>query len=164
MGHELSHCLDDMGSKFDEKGNLKNWWTPRDRRIFNKKIKDVIKQYEEFAARDGIHFNAEIGVGENLADISGMSLAEEYLLLFQQANEDIDAIKKLSLGAFYVYTAIQSRQKIHDKAIPAQLKTNPHPLEKYRCNCPLSRLDLFRTIYGVKEGDGMWWHNTDTIW
>lgn len=164
MGHELSHCLDDMGSKFDAKGNLKNWWTPRDRRIFKQKIKDVIAQYEEFASRDGIHFDAEIGVGENLADISGLSLAEEYLLLFQQANEDIDVIKKISLEAFYVYSAIQSRQKIHDKAIPAQLKTNPHPLEKYRCNCPLSRLDLFRTIYNIKKGDKMWWHNTDTIW
>lgn len=164
MGHELSHCLDDMGSKFDADGNLKNWWTPRDKRIFKKKIKDVVKQYEEFAARDGIKFDAEIGVGENLADISGLSLAEEYLLLFQQANEDIDIIKKISLEAFYVYSAIQSRQKIHDKAIPAQLKTNPHPLEKYRCNCPLSRLDLFRTIYNIKKGDGMWWHNTDTIW
>jgi putative endopeptidase len=164
MGHELSHCLDDMGSKFDEKGNLKNWWTDRDKKVFNKKIKDVVKQYEEFAARDGIKFDAEIGVGENLADISGLSLAEEYLLLFQKANDDIDVIKRISLQAFYVYSAIQSRQKIHDKAIPAQLKTNPHPLEKYRCNCPLSRLELFRTIYNVKKGDGMWWHNTDTIW
>ena len=164
MGHELSHCLDDMGSKFDENGNLKNWWTPRDKRIFDKKIKDVVTQYEEFAARDGIKFNAEIGVGENLADISGLSLAEEYLLLFQQSNEDIDIIKKISLEAFYVYSAIQSRQKIHDKAIPAQLKTNPHPLEKYRCNSPLYRLELFRTIYNIKKGDGMWWHNTDTIW
>jgi putative endopeptidase len=164
LGHELSHCLDDMGSKFDENGNLKNWWTARDRRIFNKKIKDVVNQYEEFAARDGIKFDAEIGIGENLADISGLSLAEEYLLLFQQANEDIDIIKTISLQAFYVYSAIQSRQKIHDKAIPAQLKTNPHPLEKYRCNCPLSRLELFRTIYNIKEGDGMWWRNTDTIW
>jgi len=164
LGHELSHCLDDMGSKFDEKGNLRNWWTARDRRLFNKKMKDVIKQYEAFALRDGIKFDAEIGIGENLADISGLSLAEEYLLLFQQANEDIDIIKKISLQAFYVYCAIQSRQKIHDKAIPAQLKTNPHPLEKYRCNCPLARLDLFRTVYNIKKGDGMWWHNTDTIW
>lgn len=164
MGHELSHCLDDMGSNFDANGNLKNWWTPRDRRLFKQKIKDVVAQYEEFAARDGIHFDAEIGVGENLADISGLSLAEEYLLIFQETNEDIDIIKKISLEAFYVYSAIQSRQKIHDKAIPAQLKTNPHPLEKYRCNCPLSRLDLFRTICNIKKGDGMWWHNTDTIW
>lgn len=164
IGHELSHCLDDMGSKFDEKGNLNNWWTERDSRRFNAKIKDVVKQYEEFAARDGIKFDAEIGVGEDLADISGLSLAEEYLLLFQQANNDIDIIKKISLDAFYVYCAIQSRQKVYSKAIPAQLKTNPHPLEKYRCNCPLTRSEIFRKLYNVQKGDGMWWHNTDTIW
>jgi putative endopeptidase len=162
--HELSHCLDDMGSRFDEKGNLNNWWTDRDRKRFKAKIKDVVDQYTEFARRDGINFDASIGVGENLADISGLSLAEEYLLLFQQANEDIDIIKKISLEAFYVYCAIQSRQKIYSKAIPAQLKTNPHPLEKYRCNCPLTRLEIFREIYDIKKGDKMWWHNTDTIW
>jgi putative endopeptidase len=164
IGHELAHCLDDMGSQFDEKGNLRNWWTARDRRMFNKKVQDVTKQYEEVAANDGIKFDASIAVGENLADIAGLALAEEYLLLFQGANSDIDVIKKISLDAFYVYVAMQSRQKIHEKAIPAQLKTNPHPLEKYRCNCPLSRLDLFRKIYNIKEGDKMWWKNTDTIW
>ena len=62
----------------------------------------------------------------------------------------IQLIKNLSLEAFYLYSAIQSRQKILDSALPAQLKQNPHPLEKYRCNCPLSRLKLFRELYQVK--------------
>ena len=164
MGHELSHSLDDMGSNFDADGNLNNWWTDVDRKKFNDKIKDVVKQYEEFAARDGIKFDATVGVGEDLADISGLSLAEEYLFYFQLVHNDIPLIKNLSLEAFYLYSAIQSRQKILDSALPAQLKQNPHPLEKYRCNCPLSRLKLFRELYQVKKGDGMWWHNTDTIW
>jgi putative endopeptidase len=164
LAHEFSHCLDDMGSRFDADGNLHDWWTPSDRRIFNNKIKDIIEQYEAAASRDGIKFDASIAVGENLADISGLALVEEYLLLFQEANEDIDIIKKVSLEAFYVYMAIQSRQKMYSKAIPAQLKTNPHPLEKYRCNCPLSRSDIFRTIYNIRKGDDMWWKNTDTIW
>ena len=164
LGHELSHSLDDNGSKFDENGNLNNWWTDEDRKKFKRKIDDVIKQYEEFAKRDGIEFDAEIGVGEDIADIAGLSLAEEYLLDFQKVNDDIDIIKKISLEAFYVYSAVQSRQKISKQALPAQLKTNPHPLEKYRCNCPLSRLQLFRSIYNVKKDDDMWWHNTDTVW
>ena len=164
IGHELSHSLDDMGSKFDADGNLHNWWTDHDRKIFKEKIKDVITQYEEFAARDGIHFDAAIGVGEDLADISGLSLAEEYLYYFQMINDDISIIKKNSLEVFYIYTAIQSRQKILANALPAQLKMNPHPLEKYRCNCPLTRLQLFRYIYNVEKGDNMWWHNTDSIW
>jgi len=164
LGHELSHSLDDMGSKFDADGNLNNWWTDNDKKIFKQKIKDVVDQYQEFAARDGIKFDAEVGVGEDLADISGLALAEEYLFYFQMIHHDIPLVKNLSFEAFYTYSAIQSRQKIFDEAVPAQLKQNPHPLEKYRCNCPLARLPIFREIYNVKKGDGMWWHNTDTIW
>ena len=164
MAHELSHSLDDMGSKFDADGNLNNWWTDADRKKFDEKIKDVIKQYEEFAARDGIKYDAKIGVGENLADISGLSLVEEYLFYFQLVHRTPPLVKNLSLKAFYVYGAIQSRQKVLPAALQAQLKQNPHPLEKYRCNCPLTRLKLFRELYKVEKGDGMWWHNTDTIW
>ena len=46
----------------------------------------------------------------------------------------------------------------------AQLKTNPHPMDKYRTNCPLARLELFKTIYNIKKGDKMYWPNNDTIW
>lgn len=164
IGHELSHALDDVGSKFDENGNLHNWWTPRDRSIFQSKIDNVIKQYEEFAARDGIKFDASFGVGEDLADISGLSLIEEYLLDNQILMEYIDIVKRNRLEMFYTYIAIQGKQKIYKNALKAQLKINPHPLEKYRVNCPLSRLSIFREIFGVKKGDGMWWSNTDTIW
>ena len=164
IAHELSHCLDDNGSKFDEYGNLNNWWTDHDRKIFKAKIKDVVKQYETVAKRDGIEFDAEVGVGEDLADISGMSLVEEYLRDFLIVNGDIDIIRHNNLEKLYIYLAVQGKQKIFKKAIKAQLKKNPHPLEKYRVNCPLSRMETFRAIYGVKKGDGMWWHNTDTIW
>ena len=47
--------------------------------------------------------------------------------------------------------------------IPIELKMNPHPLDKYRANCPLARLRLFKSIYHIKKGDGMYWHS-DTIW
>jgi predicted metalloendopeptidase len=164
IAHELSHCLDDNGSKFDENGNLNNWWTDHDRKIFKNKIKDVVNQYETVAARDKITFDAEIGVGEDLADISGMSLVEEYLRDYLVINDDIDIIKHVNLVKLYIYLAIQGKQKIYKKAIKAQLKINPHPLEKYRVNCPISRLPLFRAIYDIKKGDGMWWHNTDSIW
>jgi len=59
---------------------------------------------------------------------------------------------------------VQGRQLVYKSAVKAQLKMNPHPLSKYRVNCPLARMELFRTIFGVRKGDNMWWHNTDTIW
>ena len=79
-------------------------------------------------------------------------------------NEDNLPIQKLSFESFFVYFAIQQRQQLSKKALEAQLKTNPHPPDKYRCNVPLSRLPVFRTIFDIKKGDKMWWPSTNRVW
>ena len=164
LGHEMSHSLDDWGSQYDADGNLHDWWTPADKKKFKEKQKDVIEQYHDWAKRDGINFDAAIGVGEDLADISGLAICDEYLRDFQKKNKDIAAIRAISFDAFYTFFAYQQRQKVTKKALAAQLKTNPHPLDKYRTNVPLSRSEIFRARYNIKPKDGMYWHNTDTIW
>jgi len=164
IAHEMSHALDDFGSKYDENGALHDWWTPKDKYIFKKIQDDVIKQYEKFASYDGIKFDVFPTLGEDLADISGIAICQEYLRDFQLKNKDILPIQSISFETFFIYFAVQSRQKISKKAILAQLKTNPHPLDKYRCNVPLSRTKVFRAIYNVKKGDKMWWHSTNSIW
>jgi putative endopeptidase len=164
IGHEMSHGFDDWGSKYGWDGRLYDWWTADDKAKFKKIQNDVIRQYEEFAKRDGIHFDASIGIGEDLADISGLSICDEYLGDFQENNRDLTPIRSLSYNIFYVYFAYQQRQKVEKSALRAQLKTNPHPLDKYRCNVPLSRSLIFRALYNVKRGDGMWWHNADMVW
>jgi len=164
LGHEMSHSLDNSGSKFDYHGNLHDWWTPADKKKYNLIIKDIVNQYEFFAKRDGIDFDASVGIGEDMADISGLSICEEYLRDFQSKNDDVIPIRSASFQAFYVYYAISQQQFIYKKALSAQLKTNPHPLDKYRTNIPLSRLEIFRSLYNVQKGDNMWWHSTNTIW
>lgn len=164
IAHELSHSLDDLGSQYDEKGVLKNWWTSEDKRKYKQIQQDIIKQYEDFAKRDGIIFDASIGIGEDLADISGMAISDMYLGDFQQKNNDLIPIRNLSFDAFYTYFAFQQKQKVGKAAIRAQLKSNPHPLDVYRTNIPLSRSKIFRTIYDVKKGDEMWWHVATAVW
>ena len=164
IAHEMSHALDDWGSKYNAFGKLDNWWTSKDQKKFNKIKEDVIKQYEVYAAYDGIKFDASPTVGEDMADIAGLAICQEYLRDFQFKNEDILPIQSLSFTSFFIYFAVQSRQKISKKAISAQLKTNLHPLDKYRCNVPLSRTRIFRAIYNVKKGDKMWWHSANNIW
>lgn len=164
IGHELSHSLDNTGSKYDENGNLNNWWTDGDRKIFNRKVKDVINQYETVMKRDGIVFDASISAGEDLADIVGLSLVEDYLVDFQHLNDDIDLVKKLSFESLYIYLASSSRQEVYKRALPAQLKQNPHPLNKYRVNCPITRLKFFKSVFNIGKNDNMWWHNSDIIW
>jgi len=164
IAHELSHSLDDLGSRYDKDGKLNNWWTKKDAEHFKKIQKDIIKQYEVYAKKDGIDFDALPSIGEDLADISGFAMCLEYLRDFQLKNKDILPIQTLSFQGFFIYFALQSRQKISKKAILAQLKTNPHPLDKYRCNIPLSRSNVFRAIFKVKKGDNMWWHSTNSVW
>ena len=164
IAHELSHSLDDFGSKYNKYGELENWWTEKDKKEFKKIQENIIKQYETYASYDKIVFDAWPSIGEDLADIAGFAICQEYLRDFQQKNEDILPIQSLSFEAFFVYFALQSRQKISKKAILAQLKTNPHPLDKYRCNVPLSRSRIFRAIYKVNKGDKMWWNYLNNIW
>jgi predicted metalloendopeptidase len=56
------------------------------------------------------------------------------------------------------------RQKITEKNKKIELRTDPHPPDKYRVNIPLSRLKLFRDIYNIQKGDNMYWPIIDTIW
>jgi predicted metalloendopeptidase len=164
IAHELSHSLDDFGSKYNKYGQLQKWWTKKDEEEFKKIQIDIVKEYETFGLYDGIKFDAWPSIGEDLADISGFFICQEYLRDFQQKNSDILPIQSLSFEAFYIYFALQSRQKISKQAILAQLKTNPHPLDKYRCNVPLSRSKIFRAIFKVKKGDKMWWNSYNNIW
>ena len=164
IGHEMSHGFDDWGSKYDAYGNLNDWWTIEDKKKFKSIQQDVIKQYEEFAARDGIKFDASIGIGEDMADISGMGIVTEYLHDYNNYIKNEPLIARNAMDTFFIYFAYQQRQQIAKKALAAQLKTNPHPLDKYRCNIPLSRSLLFRALYNVKKGDKMWWHTSSVIW
>jgi predicted metalloendopeptidase len=167
LGNEMSHALDNTGSKYDYKGNLYNWWKPSDQKKYNEIVKNIIKQYETFASYDGIKFNAELTVGEDMADISGMAICQEYLLDYFDVNDIEMSIRELELKVFYVHYASHQRQHIYKRALKAQLNTNPHPLDKYRTNCVLARLEIFKVIYEIKKGDKMWWHTNDvnsTIW
>ena len=164
LAHEMSHGFDNTGSLFGYDGNLYDWWTIEDKKKYKLIQQDVINQYEKYALRDKIKFDASIGIGEDLADISAVAICDEYLKHFQDNNNDLIPIRSFSYQAYYTYFAIQQRQHVNQKALSAQLKTNPHPLDKYRCNVPLSRSEIFRGLYNIKKGDGMWWHNTNTVW
>jgi putative endopeptidase len=164
IAHEMSHALDDLGSKYDKNGKMIDWWTEEDKKHFRKIQMDIVKQYELYASYDNIKFDAWPSIGEDIADIAGFGICQEYLRDFQLKSKFILPIQELSFMKFFIYFAVQSRQKLSKKSLLYQLKTNPHPLDKYRCNVPLSRSRIFRSIYNVEKGDKMWWHNFSNIW
>jgi len=164
LGHEMSHSLDDWGSQYDSEGNLNDWWTAEDKRKYKKIQEGVIKQYEAWAKRDGINFNASGSIGEDLADISGLANCDEFLRQYLHNNKKISSQQSQSFKEFHLEFAVQQRQKIPKAALSAQLKTNPHPPDVYRTNVPLSRSQIFVNNLDIKKGDGMYWKDNTSVW
>ncbi|CAN0489863.1 unnamed protein product [Hapterophycus canaliculatus] len=75
IGHELSHGFDDKGSKYDGDGNLRNWWTPKDREEFEARASGLVDQYNEFKPFDDMNVNGELTLGENIGDLGGLSVS-----------------------------------------------------------------------------------------
>jgi endothelin-converting enzyme/putative endopeptidase len=164
LTHEMSHSLDDSGSKFNYKGIMEDIFTKKDRIIYSKIEKDIIKQYNISAKKDGYNFDASISIGEDMADISGLAITIEYLRDYYLKNNVEIPVIIPSLEKFFAYYTISNKSYIYKEAIYNQLIFNPHPMNKYRVNVPLSRSELFREIYKVKKNDGMWWPNLSKIW
>lgn len=153
IAHELSHAIDMEG--------VYGLLSSRDKKCFLNIKKSIINQYDGWAAKDGINYNSSIAINENIADISGLYICQTYL----QNQHHVLPIKIISLQQFYIYFAMRMKQKINKKSIEIQLKTNPHPLDKYRCNIPLSRSAIFRAIFNVRPNDPMFYNqNFNNIW
>lgn len=87
IGHEITHGFDDQGRQFDDKGNLKNWWSKVDEEQFNKRAALLVNQFNGFMPVDTAHINGHATLGENLADLGG-------LLIGLDAFKQTEAFKK----------------------------------------------------------------------
>ena len=77
IGHEMTHGFDDEGRKFDAKGQLHDWWTEEDARRFDALGKRFGAEYAAMNLPDvpGAHINPALTMGENIADLGGLTLA-----------------------------------------------------------------------------------------
>jgi len=164
LTHEMSHSLDNNGSKFDYKGEMNDIFTKEDNKIYMRIQNDIIHQYKYLAKKDNYDLDASNTIGEDMADISGLAITIQYLRDFYINNNYESSILKISLEKFFSLYAISQKEYIYKKAVYNQLLFNPHPMNKYRVNVPLSRSELFRNIYKVKKNDGMWWWTLSKIW
>ncbi len=158
IGHEIGHGFDDQGAKYDGDGNLKNWWTEKDKEEFQKRTKLLIEQYNAFEPQQlpGQHVNGALTIGENIGDLGGLTIAHKAYLLSLKGKEapKLDGYtgpQRLFLGWAQVW-----RAKYRDPAMSRMLSTNPHSPPEFRCNGVLRNLTEFYDAFGVKEGDKLW--------
>ncbi|HYD81661.1 MAG TPA: M13 family metallopeptidase [Paucimonas sp.] len=156
IGHEISHGFDDEGSQYDEKGNLRNWWTKEDHEKFGAKTKRLIEQYSAFSPVPGYKLNGELTLGENIADNSGLAIAYKAYKLSLGGKEApvIDGFtgdQRFFLGFGQVW-----RGKLREQEAIVRIKTDPHSPPEFRGNGTLRNQPAFYNAFGVKEGDKMY--------
>lgn len=153
IGHEISHGFDDQGRQFDGAGNLRDWWTFDDNARFRQRAGKLVAQFAGYKVLDGKPVNGELTLGENIGDLSGLSVA---LKAYQsslggQPAVDIDGFT--GLQRFFLGWAQVWFSNTRDNALLERLSTDPHSPEEFRCNGPLSNMNEFYQAFGVKEGD-----------
>ena len=152
IGHEITHAFDDEGSKFDEMGNLKDWWTREDRKNYEKRTEALAKQYSRYKSGDG-KLNGKLTLGENIADLGGVSVALEIV-----NNENSD-----NLEEFFEAYAVIWRNLVTKERESYLVKIDPHSPGRYRVNGILTNIDDFYKVYNVRSSDGMYTKPEDRI-
>lgn len=156
IGHEFSHGFDDKGSMYDGNGNLNNWWTDEDRKKFEERTKKLVNQFNSFHVVDSIFVNGKLTLGENIADLAGLTLSYYALLKAYEGKEPPQPIDGFTYKQrFFLGWARAWHSNIREEEARRLAKIDPHSPTKYRVNGPLSNLNEFKEAFGCKDGDNM---------
>lgn len=151
IGHEMTHGFDDEGRKFDFKGNLNNWWSYEDSEKFNK----IVKSMEELFSNQILlnkRINGKLTLGENLADLGGVTISLNGLKNYIKKNE----LKDIKLQDFFenycnIWKCIQTNE-----SLLLRLDTDPHSPPNLRVNLILPQIKDFVELYNITEDDKMY--------
>ncbi|HEY5391034.1 MAG TPA: M13 family metallopeptidase, partial [Hanamia sp.] len=157
IGHEMTHTFDDQGAQFDKYGNVKNWWTAEDYKKFKAKTQQVVDLYNTFTVLDTLHVKGAMTLGENTADIGGVSIAYD---AFKMTKEGHDTTKVDGVYTpdqrFFISIAKIWRVKMKDQYLRYWINNNPHSPPMWRVNGPLMNTTPFYKAFNVRPGDSMY--------
>ena len=161
FGHEITHGFDDEGSQYDDKGNLRNWWTKEDREKFIQKTKLIVEQFNKYTMLDSLHINGDATQGENIADLGGVVMGyEAFKKTDQYKNNTIIGGLTPDQRYFLAY-AYAWMVNSTPESIARQVRIDVHAPAQYRVNGPLSNIPEFYKAFNIKQGDSM--YRTDSL-
>mmetsp|Transcript_26901 Transcript_26901/g.32574 ORF Transcript_26901/g.32574 Transcript_26901/m.32574 type:complete len:738 (+) Transcript_26901:110-2323(+) len=163
IAHEITHGYDDQGRKFDADGKLNNWWSDEDLKLFNAKTEVMHGQAEKYVFVDPADktphkMNGKLTMGENLADLGGMSLACKAML----SRFGNHSQRQLFLQLFFKSWANVWKIKQTPAYSVQQLATDPHAPAPFRGNL-VKNNDYFYEAYPVREGDPMYLKESERV-
>ena len=151
IGHEISHHFDDQGRKFDKTGNFAEWWTKEDVTRFKALTDKVVTQYGAYEPIAGLKVNGELTLGENIADLAGVTMAYDAYKLSLKGKpapviDGYTGDQRFFLGFGQVW-----QNKSREAAIRQQILTDPHTPGAWRPYVARN-LDTWYKAFGVKPG------------
>jgi putative endopeptidase len=163
IGHELTHGFDDEGRKIDADGALRDWWTAEDAKAFEARAKVLGAQYSAFEPLPGVHVNGDLTMGENIADLGGLTLALDayHASLHGKPAPVIDGYtgdQRVFLGWAQAW-----RGKVRDDALRRQIVSDPHSPRQFRVNGPVRNIDAWYEVFGVKAGEKLFVAPADRV-
>jgi len=156
IGHELTHGFDDQGRKIDVDGALRDWWTKEDAAKFDARAKQLGAQYSSFQPLPGVHVKGELTMGENIADLGGLTLALDayHASLHGQPAPVIDGLtgdQRVFLGWAQAW-----RGKVTDDFVRKQVVSDPHRPRQFRVNGVVRNIDAWYAAFGAKPGEKLY--------
>ena len=155
IGHELTHGFDDQGRKIDASGALRDWWTKQDAETFKKRADMLGSQYSKYEPIPGVHVNGELTMGENIADLGGVTLAlDAYRASLKgQPAPVLDGFtgdQRVFLGWAQAW-----RGKVTDDYVKKQVVSDPHSPRQFRVIGPARNTDAWYEAFKVESTDKM---------
>ena len=155
IGHEISHSFDNLGATFDATGKLRNWWTPADLAHFKAAGAALAAQYSAYEALPGLHLNGAQELGENIADVAGLSAAYDayHASLGGKPAPVIDGMT--GDQRFFLAYGQSHSGKLRDAALRGRIATDVHAPGPWRVQT-VRNLDGWYSAFGVKPGQKLY--------
>lgn len=155
IGHELTHGFDDKGSKFSADGSFTNWWSKEDRESFVARTKKLGNTFSHFCPVDDGCVNPELTMGENIADLGGLTLAYHAYKRTPEFKKGLTVKGYTPSQRFFIAYAQLWKINYTEEELKNRLANDSHSPGMYRVNGPLMNCPEFFEAFNVKEGDPM---------
>jgi putative endopeptidase len=156
IGHEMTHGFDDQGRKFDKNGNLTDWWTAQDGSNFNNSTEVLAGQYDKYEALPGLYVNGNLTLGENIADMGGLTMSY-YACHLAQPNETKKIDGFTADQRFFLGNAQMWRETIRNESLRTKVLTDPHSPCRFRIDGVVFNMpEFYRAFPEIKPGDRLY--------
>lgn len=156
IGHELTHGFDDEGSQFDEEGNLRNWWSKKDRAAFQQRVNGIVRQFDGYTVLDSLHINGKATAGENIADLGGIVIALDAFKKTEQYKKGEKIGGFTPVQRYFLGYALGWQSHQRDEVLAQRILTDVHSPASYRVNGPFADVPEFYEAFNVQPGQKLY--------